>query len=471
MVQFAIAEFVNEETVAVVPTNWLLDLPRIGTDQRCWYPNGMGTDLKAKKRTPVDKNGLVYGCSIIGMFDTYQEARRKLEKSTITSNLDSSDSGESVKKRRKTCPTKKFTPDPSSSSDELNESFRRSVIKLPNPPTSPQLFMNANVKEKLDQLLRQPVNTQATEEDSQSSPRQMFDLNNNNTTQSALAIEDSPAVVQPTPRRFNILQTTPRRRFNNASNINQSKAIEDSPVLLRTTPRRINISINNQSALVTEGSQLVPRTSPRRRDIDDNMDTQQAFEAQLAEDLNVMDSPVIRRTTPIRNNNQSALVIEEGSGVGLEILRAIRRTEEKVNIMWEMMMKKYGHTILSSPQQIATMTTFDQNEEALVNSKNAKSAEMALHAVGGSPGRVYVFNCLKAFLSDGLATQFSLSGKLCAGPGELTSKRRFCDTRLYKIIAKAVREKFPLEKEQDIRTAISDWLSQSKHRIARKRRV
>ncbi|KAL1453434.1 hypothetical protein WDU94_007574 [Cyamophila willieti] len=244
------------------------------------------------------------------------------------------------------------------------------------------------------------------------------------------SLQDPPAILRTTPRQF---------------------LSPGSPVILRTTPsQRFNRS-NNQSALVIEDSPFVLRTSPRRRvdnTVDNNTNTQQAFEAQLAGDFNVM-----------------------ASGVNLDILRAINRTEEKVDRMWEILMRLYPIQTLPL-QKFENIQVFDQHEKALLDANKTTSVELALASVGGSPGRVYAFNCLKACLTDGLATQFSLSGKLCAGPGSGQSpKRRFADSRLYKLITKAVRNKFPQEKEQDIRSAVSDWLSQSKHRIARKKRI
>lgn len=82
---YALVEFTKTKTVAVVPTIWILH-------NKCWWPTHVSAErlvFMVKKSRPRESTWEKFKISVIGLFATYDHARKNLDKSQYTSDLSS----------------------------------------------------------------------------------------------------------------------------------------------------------------------------------------------------------------------------------------------------------------------------------------------------------------------------------------------------------------------------------------------
>ncbi|KAG0421313.1 hypothetical protein HPB47_002784 [Ixodes persulcatus] len=96
---YAIVEFLHLEQVDVVPALWI-------QDEHCAWPDQAKRDkiiVMVKKAVPPDASWKGFAVAVKGLFATYEQARKKLERSHYTSEL-SSDSERPQGKRMRRPP-------------------------------------------------------------------------------------------------------------------------------------------------------------------------------------------------------------------------------------------------------------------------------------------------------------------------------------------------------------------------------
>ncbi|KAL1469884.1 hypothetical protein MTO96_040801 [Rhipicephalus appendiculatus] len=99
--EYAIVEFTESLAVEIVPTIWI-------SDDVCAWPHNVKMDrvpAMVKKQFPPLPSWKRYGVAVIGLFSTYENARKKISKSEYTSSL-SSDPDHPPEKRRRRPPAK-----------------------------------------------------------------------------------------------------------------------------------------------------------------------------------------------------------------------------------------------------------------------------------------------------------------------------------------------------------------------------
>ncbi|XP_077550914.1 uncharacterized protein LOC144164277 isoform X2 [Haemaphysalis longicornis] len=113
--KYHIVEFVDEQTVEVVPDKWLT------SNKKCFWPPGPGNKsaFARKGRSPA-KGWKRFNAAIKGTYTNYDDARRKLEVAQFTSDLESEDT-----ERRKTSRPARY------------ESGAPQTVPPPPPPPPP----------------------------------------------------------------------------------------------------------------------------------------------------------------------------------------------------------------------------------------------------------------------------------------------------------------------------------------------
>ncbi|XP_070387310.1 uncharacterized protein [Dermacentor albipictus] len=117
---FAIVKFPDEgDAVAVVRRSW------IRGGMCMWPQKAKNVQEMVRSCTEPGSGWIQTTCVVLGMYDNYKEARNKLSKAELTSNLDT-DPDEPRRRKKK----RQFD----SSSDESVEPY-----SLPTPPTPPRM--------------------------------------------------------------------------------------------------------------------------------------------------------------------------------------------------------------------------------------------------------------------------------------------------------------------------------------------
>lgn len=113
---YAIVEFLGEQQVEVVPTRWI-------DDAYCVWPDHVKGDravIMVKKNVAPDASWARFQVSVKGLFATYEQARKKLNRSEMTSDL-GSDADAPLRKRVRRRP------------QQWSDSEEAAVLDLPTP--------------------------------------------------------------------------------------------------------------------------------------------------------------------------------------------------------------------------------------------------------------------------------------------------------------------------------------------------
>ncbi|XP_062588136.1 uncharacterized protein LOC134249794 isoform X2 [Saccostrea cucullata] len=149
---YAVVEFIDEGSVAVVPKTWLTD-----DKKKCKWPMWTNVDKinhAVKQSMEPTPSFMCLSIRVLYESDDYEKARKRLSRAEVTSNLESDQADEetdTVPKRKKK-PNPRYDPLSSESEEEnecnisqdktsgsLRRSPRKSKKQFPDPPPLPAL--------------------------------------------------------------------------------------------------------------------------------------------------------------------------------------------------------------------------------------------------------------------------------------------------------------------------------------------
>lgn len=132
---YVIIRFLENNNVEVLPKSWLIAKGDIAVNVcvQAWLPE-KNLSQKAKRLLPPNHyEGSYHECLILGIFETYEKARKKLLKAEDTDNMDSTD----MEQGRKRFKNPKYESEESES--DASSALTECNIQFPEPPMEPQV--------------------------------------------------------------------------------------------------------------------------------------------------------------------------------------------------------------------------------------------------------------------------------------------------------------------------------------------